>query len=63
MIQLSPSLSANQLAAKLDKLHRTIECWLKQLKLQNKIEFQGVPKQAGIMKNRILKLNQTRIDV
>ena len=49
-IETNPGLSAKQLSENLNLAKRTIERWLKQLKDQNKIEFNGAPKTGGYYK-------------
>ena len=46
-IQTNPGLRANELREHIDKPLRTVQRWLKQLKDENKIEFQGAPKTGG----------------
>lgn len=46
-IQTNPGLRANELSKHIDTPLRTVQRWLKQLKDENKIEFQGVPKTGG----------------
>ena len=46
-IQTNPGLRANELSKHIDTPLRTVQRWLKQLKDENKIEFQGAPKTGG----------------
>ena len=46
-IQTNPGLRANELSEHIDTPLRTVQRWLKQLKDENKIEFQGAPKTGG----------------
>lgn len=46
-IQINPGLKANELSKHIDTPLRTVQRWLKQLKDENKIEFQGAPKTGG----------------
>ena len=46
-IQTNPGLKANELSKHIDTPLRTVQRWLKQLKDENKIEFQGAPKTGG----------------
>ena len=46
-IQINPGLKANELSEHIDTPLRTVQRWLKQLKDENKIEFQGAPKTGG----------------
>ena len=46
-IQTNPGLRANELSKHIDTPLRTVQRWLKQLKDENKIEFEGAPKTGG----------------